>query len=583
MRTIALSVLLSLILPAGGLAGQAQATAVADRVSAPPIARYNAVHHPVIGRNGMVASQNAAASEIGAEILRQGGNAIDAAVAVGLALAVTLPRAGNIGGGGFMLVHLADEERTVAIDFREVAPKAASRDMYFDASGEVDEATYRSTHKSSGVPGSVAGFDHILKHYGTMSWSAVAAPAIRLARDGFAVTDDLAQNLDRAKERLTRNETTRRTYYKPDGESHEVGEILRQPELAWTLEQIADTGAEAFYRGAVAEKIVADMAAHNGLITMEDLADYRVIEREPVRGRFGDYEIAAMSAPSSGGMHIVQMMNLFEHFDLAAMGHGSADAVHVMAESMKLAYADRSKYLGDPDFVDIPVKALTSKAYARDLAASISMDRARPSDEILPGKLAPYESPETTHYSILDRHGNAVVNTYTLMFSYGSGVVIDGAGILMNNNMGNFTLRPDIPDAFGLRGSADNQIAPGRRPVSSMTPLIVFRDDRPYLLTGSPGGSRIITSNLQLLVNVLIHGMNIADATAAPRMHHQWFPDVLQLESGYSPDTIRILRERGHEIRHSQAMGSLQTVMWRDGLFYGYSDPRRPGAKSVGY
>ena len=282
-------------------------------------------------------------------------------------------------------------------------------------------------------------------------------------------------------------------------------------------------------------------------------------------------------------MHIVQMLNILENYALDEMGYGSADAVHVMAEAMKLAYADRSKYLGDPDFVDIPVKALTSKAYARALVRNISLERARPSDDILPGKLGAYESQETTHYSILDEHGNAVVNTYTLMFSYGSGVVIDGAGILMNNNMGNFTLRPDIPDAFGLMGSADNQIAPGRRPVSSMTPVIVFREGKPFLLTGSPGGSRIITTNLQLILNVLAHGMNIADAAAAPRMHHQWYPDVLQLESGFSPDTIRILRARGHEIRFTPAMGSLQIAMFRDGLFYGYSDPRRPGAKSIGW
>jgi len=578
-RTVALVSLLATVLTAAP--GTAQTPARAPDTPA-PIARYNALHHPVIGHRGMVSTQNAVASHVGAGILDQGGNAIDAAVAVGLALAVTLPRAGNIGGGGFMLVHLADENRTIAVDFRETAPTAATSDMYFDAQGEVDNAEYRFTHKSSAVPGSVAGFDHILKRYGTMTWEQVAGPAVRLARDGFEVTEDLAANLASAKERLTKNETTRATYYKPDGEDYEAGDLIKQPALAWTLQQIAAFGARAFYQGEIADRIAADMARHNGLITKEDLARYRVVEREPVKGTFGDYSVAAMSAPSSGGMHIVQMLNIFENFELAEMGYGSADAIHVMTETMKLAYADRSKYLGDPDFVDIPEKALTSKAYARSLAAGISITHARASDDILPGVLTPYESPETTHYSILDEDGNAVVNTYTLMFSYGSGVVIEGAGILMNNNMGNFTLRPDIPDAFGLMGSVDNQIAAGRRPVSSMTPVIVFKDQEPYLLTGSPGGSRIITTNLQLIVNVLVHGMNIADATVAPRMHHQWFPDVLQLESGFSPDTIRILRERGHEIRFTPAMGSLQTVMYRDGLFYGYSDPRRPGAKSVG-
>ena len=316
----------------------------------------------------------------------------------------------------------------------------------------------------------MAGFDHLLRNYGTMSWREVAQPAIDLAREGMVVWEDLAVNLARSKPRLSANPASRAKFYKPDGSNYEVGDLYRQPDLAWTLEQIAEGGADAFYRGEIARRIATDMARHNGLITMEDLANYRVVEREPVRGTFRGYDIAAMSAPSSGGMHIVQMLNIFENFPLKEMGYGSADAMHVMAESMKLAYADRSKYLGDPDHLDLPVAALTSKDYAAELARGISLSSARPSSDIGPGNLAPYESPETTHYSILDSDGNALVNTYTLMFSYGSGVVIEGTGILMNNNLGNFTLRPDIPDAFGLMGSADNQIAAGRRPVSSMTP-----------------------------------------------------------------------------------------------------------------
>ena len=548
-----------------------------------PINTYNATHHPVVGRNGMVATQNFLATRIGVDILRQGGNAVDAGVAVGLALAVTLPRAGNVGGGGFILVHLAEENRTVAVDFRETAPAAAYADMFFGEDGEVDNEEYRFSHKSSAIPATVAGFDHLLREYGTMSWREVAQPAIELARDGMVVWEDLAVNLARSKPRLSANPASRGKFYKPDGSNYEVGDLYRQPDLAWTLEQIAEDGADAFYKGEIARRIASDMAKHNGLITMEDLANYRVTEREPVRGTFRGYDIAAMSAPSSGGMHIVQMLNIFENFPLKEMGYGSADAMHVMAESMKLAYADRSKYLGDPDYLDLPVAALTSKDYAAELAKGISLSRARPSSDVGPGNLAPYESPETTHYSVLDSEGNALVNTYTLMFSYGSGVVIDGTGILMNNNLGNFTLRPDIPDAFGLMGSADNQIAAGRRPVSSMTPIIVLRDGRPFLLTGSPGGSRIITTNLQLLVNVLEHGMNIADATARPRMHHQWYPDRLEVESGFSPDVIRALRARGHDVQFSAGMGSLQTVMFSDGLFYGYGDPRRPGSMALGY
>ena len=564
-----------LALPRGMLAQAATAQA--------PINTYNATHHPVVGRNGMVSTQNFLATQIGVDILRQGGNAVDAGVAVGLALAVTLPRAGNVGGGGFFLLHLADENRTVAVDFRETAPAAAYSDMFFGEDGEVDNEEYRFTHKSSAIPASVAGFDHLLRNYGTMSWREVAQPAIELARDGMVVWEDLAVNLARSKPRLSANPASRAKFYKPDGSNYEVGDLYRQPDLAWTLEQVAQGGGDAFYKGEIARRIAADMAKYNGLITMEDLANYRVTEREPVRGTFRGYDIAAMSAPSSGGMHIVQMLNIFENFPLKEMGYGSTDAMHVMAESMKLAYADRSKYLGDPDYLDLPVAALTSKAYAGELAKTISLSRARPSSDIGPGNLAPYESPETTHYSILDSEGNALVNTYTLMFSYGSGVVIDGTGILMNNNLGNFTLRPDIPDAFGLMGSADNQIAAGRRPVSSMTPIIVLRDGRPFLLTGSPGGSRIITTNLQLLVNVLEHGMNIADATARPRMHHQWYPDRLQVESGVSPDAIRMLRARGHDVQFSAGMGSLQTVMFSDGIFYGYADPRRPGAMALGY
>jgi len=558
-------------------AGQAQA------LQSAPINEYNAINHPVAGRNGMVASQNADATRVGVEIMRQGGNAIDAAVAVGLALAVTLPRAGNLGGGGFMLVHIAEEDRTVAVDFREVAPALAHRDMYFGSDGGIDDEEYRFSHKSSGVPGTVAGLDHILSKYGTMSWAEVVEPAIRLARDGIVVTDDLANNLRASKSRLTQSPATAAAFYKADGSEYEVGERLRQPDLAWSLEQLGEGGADAFYRGTIAARIIADMDAHNGIITREDLEGYRVLERDPVAGRYRGFDVRAMSAPSSGGMHIVQMLNILDRFPISELGYGSADAMHIMAEAMKLAYADRSKYLGDPDFVDLPVRQLTSVDYAANLAAGIDMDSARPSEEIAPGDLTAYESPETTHYSVMDADGNAVVNTYTLMFSYGSGVVIDGAGFLMNNNMGNFTLRPDIPDAFGLMGSVDNQITAGRRPVSSMTPIIVLRDGVPYLLTGSPGGSRIITTNLQLLVNVLGHEMNIADATVRPRIHHQWQPDRLEVESGFGPDAIRILMDRGHNVVPGRAMGSLQTVLFDGNLFYGFSDPRRPGALSLGF
>lgn len=561
------------------------AAVTARQPDSQPLFEYSAINHPVMGSRGMVASHNQLSSEIAADILAKGGNAIDAGAALGFALAVTLPRAGNIGGGGFMLVHVAALNRTIAIDFRETAPSAARQDMFFDENGNVVlDQTYRFSHKSSAVPGSVAGLAHIVENYGSMTLAEVLEPAIRLARDGIEVTYDLAADLARSQ-RLKNNPASLRKFYKPDGSNYEVGELWKQPDLAWTLSEIAEHGIEAFYSGSVAKKIVADMEAHNGLITMQDLADYKVVEREPVRGSFRGYEIAAMPAPSSGGTHVIQMLNILENFPLAKMGPESADTLHIMAEAMKFSYADRSKYLGDPDFVEVPTEILISKKYASDIAAKISMERAVTSDEIAPGQLSIYESDETTHYSVVDDEGNMVGNTYTLMFTFGSGVVIEGTGILMNNNMGNFTLRSDIPDAFGLMGSENNLIRPNRRPVSSMSPVLVSKNGQPLLMTGSPGGSKIISANMQMVLNVVEFGMNIADAAVAPRIHHQWKPDVLEIESGISPDTVSRLIDRGQNINFSQrsaGMGSLQTVMWRDGVFYGYSDPRRPGAGAVG-
>ena len=561
------------------------AAVTARQPDSQPLFEYSAINHPVMGSRGMVASHNQLSSEIAADILAKGGNAIDAGAALGFALAVTLPRAGNIGGGGFMLVHVAALNRTIAIDFRETAPTAASQDMFFDDNGNVVlDQTYRFSHKSSAVPGSVAGLAHIVENYGSMTLAEVLEPAIRLARDGIEVTYDLAADLARSQ-RLKLNPASLRKFYKPDGSNYEVGELWKQPDLAWTLSEIAEHGVEAFYSGSVAKKIVADMEAHNGLITMQDLAEYKVVEREPVRGSFRGYEIAAMPAPSSGGTHVIQMLNILENFPLAKMGPESADTLHIMAEAMKFSYADRSKYLGDPDFVEVPSEILVSKKYASDIAAKISMERALASDEIAPGQLSIYESDETTHYSVVDDEGNMVGNTYTLMFTFGSGVVIEGTGILMNNNMGNFTLRSDIPDAFGLMGSENNLIRPNRRPVSSMSPVLVSKNGQPLLMTGSPGGSKIISANMQMVLNVVEFGMNIADAAVAPRIHHQWKPDVLEIESGISPDTVSRLIDRGQNINFSQrsaGMGSLQTVMWQDGIFYGYSDPRRPGAGAVG-
>ena len=546
------------------------------------IIRYSSRHHPVIDTDGMVASQNAVASAVGARILAAGGNAVDAAVGVGFALAVALPRAGNIGGGGFMLAFIAETSEVVAIDYREMAPPRAHRDMFLDAEGSVDNELARFSHLSSGVPGTVAGLYAAHRRFGSLPWPRLLEPAIRLARDGIVVSHDLANLLKARRERLGRDPAALRYFYKEGGVPYEAGERLVQSDLAWSLQRIADDGPDAFYRGAIADKIIAEMEANGGLIDADALAAYRPTIREPLRGSYRGFEIVAMPPSSSGGVHVIQMLNVLEHFPIAEMGPGSADNVHLLTEVMKLAYADRSKHLGDMAFYDVPIDWLTSEAYAMQLAGSIDMQNARPSSEIAPGVLASSESPDTTHFSIMDRVGNAVSNTFTLNFSYGSHIAVEGAGFLLNNEMDDFSAKVGVPNAFGLIGGEANAIQAGKRPLSSMTPTMVFKDGRPWLVTGSPGGSRIITTVLQMIVNVIDHGMNIADAASVPRIHHQWLPDELQLESGFSVDTVRELERRGHPVVAARAMGSLQSVIRRDELFRGASDPRRPQAGSVG-
>jgi gamma-glutamyltranspeptidase/glutathione hydrolase len=521
------------------------------------------------------------ASEIGAQILAQGGNAIDAAVATGIALAVALPRAGNLGGGGFMLAYIADEDKTIAIDYREMAPKKAHRDMFLDKEGNVDNQKARFSHLSSGVPGTVAGLSYALEKYGTMSWKQVVTPAIKLAEQGILVSYDLSENLKSRKAWLTSNKATAEAYFKTGGESYQPGETLVQPDLAWTLKRLAEKGPSEFYQGEIAKRIVKDMAKNGGLITLDDMANYKVAQREAITTTYNGYQVASMPPTSSGGVHIAQMLNILEHFPIKEMGYGSADATHLLSEVMKLAYADRSEYLGDPDHFNVPIKGITSKLYAKELANKISLSKAKPSSEIKPGNPAPYESPDTTHFSVMDKYGNAVSNTYTLNFSYGSGIVIPGTGILMNNEMDDFSSKPGVPNGFGLIGGEANSIQPHKRPLSSMTPTMIFKDNKPYVVTGSPGGSRIITTVLQVLINVMDHDMNIAAAVHAPRVHHQWLPDRLELEPGFSPDTLKLLQGKGQNIKQGKTMGSVQSIMYQNGLFYGVSDPRRPDAGTV--
>jgi len=559
-----------------------QASILVAPASAQGIAGYRELHHPAYSTTGMVTSQHLIAAEIGARVLAEGGNAVDSAVAVGFALAVTLPRAGNIGGGGFMLVYDADSGQTTAIDYREMAPLGATRDMYLDAEGSPDRNLSRNSLKASGVPGTVAGFYFAHQKFGKLPWARLLRPAIDLARDGIVVTRDLSVKLRSSRERNCRNAATCEYFYKEGGEPYSIGERLVQSDLADTLQLIAEQGQDAFYRGAIAEKIAAEMNAGGGLVDMASLAAFKPVAREALHGTYRGYEVVAMPPPSSGGVHILQMLNVLSHFPIAEMGSGSADSIHVLAEVMRLAYADRSKHLGDPDFYDVPVEWLLSEEYAEELADSIDMKWARPSTDVAPGDVPRPESEETSHYSVIDVHGNAVSNTYTLNGSYGSGISVPGAGFLLNNEMEDFVSKPGVPNMFGLLGGEANAVEPLKRPLSSMAPVMVFENGKPWFATGGPGGSRIITSVLQMIVNVIDHGMNIADASDWSRIHHQWYPDQLDVEAEISPDTIKLLEARGHRVVQKQSMyGGLQTVAIKDGLFRGASDPRRPHAGSA--
>ncbi|MCP1439243.1 gamma-glutamyltranspeptidase/glutathione hydrolase [Erwinia persicina] len=554
--------------------------------TAPPIS-YGVdadTFHPVKEQHGMVASVDALATQAGVDVLKRGGNAVDAAIAVGYALAVTHPQAGNLGGGGFMLIRTASGHAT-AIDFREMAPIKASRDMFLDAQGNADGKKSLTSHLASGVPGTVAGFALANKEYGTLPLAQLIAPAIRLAEKGIVVNEALADDLKvYGKEVLITHPNSKAVFYKADGQPYARGEKLVQHNLARSLRLIATQGPDAFYKGEIASEIAAEMAANGGLIGKADLANYKAVERKPISGTYRGYEVFSMPPPSSGGIHIVEILNILENFDLAKMGFGSADAMQVMAEAEKHAYADRSEYLGDPDFVKVPWQALTSKAYAKSLAQQIDVNKALPSTEIKPGKLAPYESNQTTHFSVVDKQGNAVAVTYTLNTYFGSGIVAGKSGILLNNEMDDFSAKPGTPNIYGLVGGEANAVQPYKRPLSSMSPTIVAKDGKTWLVTGSPGGSRIITTVLQMVVNSIDFGMNVAEATNAPRFHHQWLPDQLRVEKGFSPDTLKLLEAKGQHVKVLPAMGSTQSIMiGPDGTLYGASDPRSVDDLTAGY
>lgn len=547
-----------------------------------PILDYSAPAHPVIAKKGMVVSRDAIASRVGADILARGGNAVDAAVATGFALAVTFPQAGNVGGGGFMLVYLADQKRTVAVDYREMAPAASHRDLFLDKQGAVDKGLARFSHRSAGVPGTVAGLAHVLEKYGTLSLKEAMAPAIKLAREGFLVDYPLAHSLASRTDRFRQHAASARYFLKADGNPYRAGERFKQKDLAWTLRQIAEQGAGAFYRGEVADRIVAEMKRGDGLITHDDLAAYRVVEREPVMGNYRGYQVVSMPPPSSGGVHLLQMLNILEGWDLPSLGHNSAAYLHRLTEVMRRAYADRSEYLGDPDFYDVPVNQLIDKQYAARLRDSIALDKATRSTVVAPALELPDESSQTTHYVAWDKDGNVATNTYTLNFSYGSGIAVAGAGFLLNNEMDDFSSKPGTPNAFGLVGGEANAIEPRKRPLSSMTPTLVLKDGKPWLATGSPGGSRIITVVLQTVLNSIDFDMNVAESSIAPRIHHQWLPDEIYLENGIGVDTRNLLKAMDHNLSERQyILGRTSTIMSDGNYLYGFCDLRWPGGEAV--
>ncbi|KDB08968.1 gamma-glutamyltransferase [Burkholderia sp. lig30] len=559
----------------------------------------------VEARNGMVVSSQRLASEIGVEILKEGGNAIDAAVAVGYAQAVTNPCCGNIGGGGFMTIHLANGQDRF-INFRETAPAAASANMYLDTSGNVrpDESLYG--YRAVGVPGTVAGLDLALRKYGNLTRKQVMAPAIRLARDGFILTRGDTDILDTTVQHFKSDPDAARIFLRADGTPLQPGDRLVQKDLARTLERIAAQGPEAFYRGEIPKRVEAAARQAGGVITAADFASYRAQDMEPLKCTYRGYEFVSAPPPSSGGVTMCETLNVLEGYDMRKLGYHSASAIHYMTEAMRHAYEDRNTLLGDPDFISNPVSKLTSKEYAADIRKRISGETATASVDVQPG-LGVHEKPETTHYSVIDHAGNAVSTTYTVNGRFGAVVIPPGTGFFLNDEMDDFTVKVGAQNLFGLVQGTRNAIAPGKRPLSSMAPTIVKKDGKVFMVVGSPGGSRIITITLQTVLNVIDYGMSPQDAVDAPRIHHQWLPDEVYYETyGLSPDTLAIMRNMGYKMVEQTPWGAAELILVglagteaasrqssgndssvsgnvRVGFIYGFNDPRRPAGSAVGY
>jgi gamma-glutamyltranspeptidase/glutathione hydrolase len=538
-------------------------------------------HEPVFARKGMVVAQEPLAADVGVSVLKSGGNAVDAAVAVGFALAVTHPYAGNLGGGGFMLIRMADGRATF-IDFREKAPRTATRNMYLDGNGNLTRDSLIGW-RAAGVPGSVRGFELAQKKYGRKSWSELLQPAIGLASNGFPISHWQMLSFHSNTDSLSQFPDSKRIFLK-GGSFYDWNEIFQQPELARTLARIAQQGARDFYEGETAHILAREMEKNGGLITLDDLREYQAVERKPLEGDYHRYHIITSPPPSSGGVGILQMLGMLDGTGYEKHGAGSAASYHYLAEVMRRFYADRNEYLGDPDFVKNPISALLDPAYIRTRRASIDPVLATPSDQINPGLPAGKEGSDTTHYSIADDQGNVVAVTYTLNAGYGSKVTVPGLGFLLNDEMDDFAAKPGSPNLFGLVQGETSAIGPGRRPLSSMVPTIVLKDGKPFLVLGTPGGSTIITAVLQVMLNVMDFGMNIQDAVDFPRVHHQWKPDHLYFERGISPDTIALLKKSGYTIEEAKpvVLARVEGILLSDGWLQGGHDGRGTG-KAAGY
>jgi gamma-glutamyltranspeptidase/glutathione hydrolase len=536
----------------------------------------------VAAEHGMVVAQERIAAQVGADILRQGGNAVDAAVATGFALAVTYPRAGNIGGGGFMVIHSASRNEDVAVDYRETGPAAITRDIFLGPDGKPDADKSRNSALGIGVPGTVAGLALALEKYGSgrFTLAQILKPAIELARDGFVVTDDMADTLSDMYRRMARWPNSAGALSRADGTPLQEGDRLIQADLAATLAAIAEQGPRGFYEGPVAEKLAAAVRNAGGIMTADDLKAYEAVTRTPVRGNYRGYDIVSMPLPSSGGTVLLQSLNILEGFAMADMKQGSAPSLHLMIEAMKRAYADRARYLGDPAFVNAPVNVLTTKDYAAKQRTGIDLTRATPAGDVL--AVSPREGSNTTHYSVVDAGGNAVSNTYTLNFPYGVGLVAAGTGVLLNNELDDFTAAPGASNAFGLVGFEANLPGAGKRPLSSMSPTIVLKDSKPVLVTGSPGGSRIISAVLQIVVDVIDYKMDVAAAVAAPRVHHQWMPDEVRVERGFPEEVLTELRAKGHKVIEPLGQTSANSIAVTPTGLLGAPDPRTRGAAAEG-